>query len=404
MTVVFVNRYCHPDHSATSQILSDLASSLAENGMTVTMLASRQRYDDPGADLPATEQWQGTAIRRVWTSRFGRGHLLGRAIDYLTFYLVLPFALWPLLKRGDIVIAKTDPPLLGVVVAPVARLRGALLVNWLQDVFPEVAVALGERAVPRPLAWILRRLRNWSLRRSVMNVAIGTRMAEYLEAQAVSAERVLTIPNWAHEDDIRPMASSDSQLRQALGFDGKFVVGYSGNLGRAHDPDTIHDAAANLSHDDGIVFLIIGGGHGYERLQQRAVESGLRNIRFLPYQTRARLADSMAAADLHLVSLQPALEDLIVPSKFYGIAAAERPIGFIGDPDGELARLIAESGCGFAVEQGQGDRLAMQIQSLAAEPEKARTQGQRARELLLGRFSRNDAHRQWQDLIARLAR
>jgi glycosyltransferase involved in cell wall biosynthesis len=402
VTIVFVNRYCHPDHSATSQILSDLAASLAGKGMSVAMVASRQRYDDPGANLPKAEQWQSVAIHRLWTSRFGRGHLLGRAIDYLTFYLGLPFTLWPLLKRGDIVIAKTDPPLVALVVAPVARLRGAILVNWLQDVFPEVAVALGERSVPRPLAWILQRLRNRTLRMAAMNIAIGTRMSEYLVEQGIPAERVQVIPNWAHENVISPLPTAQSELRRSLGLGEKFVVGYSGNLGRAHDPDTIFDAATRLADDPQIAFLIIGGGQGYDRLQRCASGTGLQNMHFIGYRTLETLSDSMAAADVHLVSLRPELEGQIVPSKFYGIAAAERAIVFIGDQDGELARLISDSACGFSVTQGQGDALAKKIRSLADDREKCREQGRRARRLLEERFSREAAHRHWQELLIEL--
>jgi glycosyltransferase involved in cell wall biosynthesis len=399
VTIVFVNRYCHPDHSATSQILSDLAASLVAAGMPVAMVSSRQRYDDPSADLPKSETWQGVVIHRVWTSRFGRSRLLGRAADYLTFYLSLPWTLWSLLKRGDIAVAKTDPPLVSLVVAMIASLRGAVLVNWLQDVFPEVAVSLGKPAVPGPLAWMLRKLRNSSLKMAAMNVAIGTRMAEYFVAQGVPADRIRVIPNWAHESAIRPMPSTQSALRHSLGLGDKFIVGYSGNLGRAHDPDTIFDAATLLTIDSRVAFLIVGGGYGYEHLQRRAAEAGLRNIHFQPYQSRERLSDSMAAADLHLVSLRPALEGQIVPSKFYGIAAAERPIAFIGDPDGELARLIAENDCGFSIEQGRGDLLADRIRSLAADPERCRELGMRARRLLETRFSRDQAHRQWQELL-----
>jgi colanic acid biosynthesis glycosyl transferase WcaI len=255
VTVVFINRYCHPDHSATSQILSDLAASLAAKGMSVLMVASRQRYDKPDANLAATELWQGVAIQRVWTSTFGRRHLLGRAIDYLTFYLSLSWTLWRLLKSGDVAVAKTDPRVVSLVVAVVAKLRGAMLVNWLQDVFPEVAVSLGESAVPRPFAWILRNLRNWSLHMAAMNVAIGTRMAEYFSVQGVPVERVMVIPNWAHENAIRPMPSSQSELRRSLGLGDKFVVGYSGNLGRAHRvPD--HRRWSRIR-----VFAATRGGH-----------------------------------------------------------------------------------------------------------------------------------------------
>lgn len=402
MSVVFVNRFFHPDHSATSQIVSDLAAGLATQGMAVTVVASRQRYDDSVAGLPASESWQGVEIHRVWTSRYGRARLLGRAMDYLTFYASLPWVLCRVLRRGDVVVAKTDPPLVSLLVAPVAWLRGAVMVNWLQDVFPEVAVALGEPPIPKLLATLLRKMRNASLRMAAMNVAIGSRMAEYFVAQGVPSGRVQVIPNWAHEDAIRPMPSGNSQLRHAQGLADRFVVGYSGNLGRAHDIDTLFDAVRRLSVDPRIAFLITGGGHGYMQLQQRAVQADLDNIRFMPYQPLDQLSDSMAAADLHLVSLRPELEGLIVPSKFYGIAAAERPMAFIGDLDGELARLISVAGCGFSVQPGQGDLLANAIRHMAADPEAGREQGRCGRRMLDESYSRAVALRQWEHLLDRL--
>lgn len=402
MSVVFVNRFCHPDLSATSQMLSDLAVGLASQGVSVAMVASRQRYDDPAARLPAREQWRGVQIHRVWTSRFGRTRLLGRAIDYLTFYLSLPWVLWPLLRRGDVVVAKTDPPLVSLVVALVAKIRGAVLVNWLQDVFPEIAVSLGQPRVPRSLAWLLKKLRDQSLRAAAMNVVIGERMAEYFVAQGVAATRIRVIPNWAHEDVIRPMPVATSELRRRLGLHDHFVVAYSGNLGRAHDWETLFDAALRLEDKPWIAFLIVGGGHGYESLRSRVAQAGLASVHFQPYQTLETLSDSMAAADLHLVSLRPELEGRIVPSKFYGIAAAERAMGFIGDPDGELARLIASGNCGFSVSPGRGDLLAEAIMDLAADIERCRHQGRRARELLDERFSRQGAQCQWHQLLTEL--
>lgn len=402
MHVCFINRYCHPDHSATSQILSDLAASLADKGWSVTMVGSRQLYDDAEAQLPAYERWNGVDIHRIATTRFGRARLLGRAIDYLTFYLALPFALWPLLKRGDIVVAKTDPPLVSLVVAMVAKLRGAITVNWMQDVFPEVAVSLGKPRIPLALAWLLRKLRNLSLRSAAMNVAIGERMTEYFVAQGVAAGRVRMIPNWAHEIAIEPRPTELSVLRRKLGLQGRFVVGYSGNLGRAHDWESIFDAARRLKDEASVVFVIVGGGHGYDAMKARVAEAHLGNVHFLPYQPLDLLSDSMATANLHLVSLRPELEGKIVPSKFYGIAAAERAVGFIGDPDGELSRLIASAGCGFSIPQGRGDLLAEAILRLAADPGECQSQGRRARKLLDQRFSRGAAHQQWHDLLLAL--
>ena len=99
--VIAVNRFYWPDHSATSQILTDLATHLAGEGQPVTVIASRMRYDDPGQRLPACETRDGVDIRRVWTSRMGRGGLPGRALDYLTFYISAFVAVLAANNRDD---------------------------------------------------------------------------------------------------------------------------------------------------------------------------------------------------------------------------------------------------------------------------------------------------------------
>ena len=86
MKLIFVNRYFHPDHSATSQMLSGVAFALAAAGQDVHIVTSRQRYDAPDVALPGSETIDGVGVTRVWTSRFGRSNLIGRSFDYVTFY------------------------------------------------------------------------------------------------------------------------------------------------------------------------------------------------------------------------------------------------------------------------------------------------------------------------------
>src|SRR5208282_5665127 len=84
--VIFINRFFFPDHSATSQILTDLAFHLAGGETEVRVVTSQQRYDDPNAHLPEAESIGGVAIHRISTTRFGRSALIGRGVDYLSFY------------------------------------------------------------------------------------------------------------------------------------------------------------------------------------------------------------------------------------------------------------------------------------------------------------------------------
>jgi colanic acid biosynthesis glycosyl transferase WcaI len=398
--LVFLNRYFDPDQSATSQMLTDLARGLAARGFNVHVISSRQLYTDPSARLPRRETRAGVTAHRVATTRFGRTRLIGRALDYGSFYISAALRLAILLRPRDVVIAKTDPPLISLVAGVVARTRHAALVNWQQDVFPEVASALGSNPLPRFLDALLRRARDASLRAARMNVLIGPRMLEHFCGRRIPASRLCVIENWADAQAIRPQPTRSSFLRMRLGLKERFIVCYSGNLGRAHEFETFLAAAEICSDDPSIVFLMVGGGARMDALREAVTQRALGNFRFLPYQPRAMLGDSLAAADVHLASLLPALEGLIVPSKLYGVLAAARPLIFVGDCDGDVARVIAAAGCGVAVPVGAGEKLAAAIRQLRAEPDTCASMGARARTLLESRYTLESAIDRWIAMLA----
>jgi len=226
--IIFLNRFFFPDHSATSQILSDLAFHLAGVGGDIHVVTSQQRYDDSRAGLPASEEIRGVTVHRVPTTRFGRSNLVGRGFDYASFYASLWRAVNRIARPGDTLVAKTDPPMLGDLAMHAARRRQAHLVNWLQDLYPEVAIKLGVPFVNGRLGPFLTRLRDRSLRSAKANVVIGERMAAKLRERGIPADRIHVIPNWCDDETIRPASETENPLRRAWGLEGKFVVGYSG--------------------------------------------------------------------------------------------------------------------------------------------------------------------------------
>jgi glycosyltransferase involved in cell wall biosynthesis len=400
--VVFVNRYFHPDISATSQLLTELAADLAAAGREVHVVTSRQRYDDASARLALREAILGVVVHRVWTSRFGRGSLAGRALDYLTFYFSAGATLLRVLARGDVVVAKTDPPLISVVAAWVARRRRAVLVNWIQDVFPEVAERLGVIPSRGLIGTLARALRDYSVRAAAVNVVLGERMAEELaRATRGCAANVQVIHNWSDGTLVHPVQRESNVLRAEWGLADLFIVGYSGNMGRAHEFETILGAAELLRGVPDIAFLFIGGGKQAAWVRDEAGRRGLgASFYFRDYQPRERLVENLSVPDAHLVSLRPELEGLIVPSKFYGIAAAGRPTLFVGDPDGEIARIVSRYDCGknFSVEDAEG--LAGYIRALAQNPDEVARLGSNARTMLETNYSQAKAFDSWHKVLS----
>jgi glycosyltransferase involved in cell wall biosynthesis len=398
--VYFFNRFFWPDSSATAQILTDLCRGLDKHKHQVTVVTSRLNYADPSIRLPARESVDGITVIRLWSTRFGRATLPGRLMDYLTIYL--SFFLFMLRELGadDIAVYKTDPPLLSIPGAVGRMIKGYEMIGWCQDIFPEVAIS--EIQVPGGTRWVfslIAKARNWSLQCAAGIVVLGDDMARFLQGQGIAPDKLRRISNWSVQDE---KASGDgTELRKEWEIpEDTFVFGYSGNLGRAHDWQTVLHAAEILKDEADLLFLCCGGGHGFEMLRKAVEERqpGSR-FRFLPYQPLENLAASLKVPDVHWLSLKASLSPYIFPSKFYGILQAGRPLIFIGSKTGELAGLIEKNGIGKAVAEGESGLLAQAILDMKGDRAALGTSGKRARELWQTCYQKQVEIQKWECLL-----
>jgi glycosyltransferase involved in cell wall biosynthesis len=224
-------------------------------------------------------------------------------------------------------------------------------------------------------------------------------MKRYLSSRGVPEDKLQVIHNWADGALIRPVSRENNALRREWGLDGKFVVGYSGNMGRVHEFQTTLGAIEALKSDTGIVFLFIGGGAQRPGVETQVRDRSLSNVRFLPYQLQERLAESLSVPDVHLISLRPEVEGFVVPSKFYGIAAAGRPTVFVGSTSGEIAQLLVDYQCGIAVQTGDVQGLTAAITRLRSDAMLRRKYGENARRVFEERFDRRIALAAWSEVL-----
>lgn len=365
MRLVFLNRFYWPDEPATAQLLTDLAESLAAAGHEVAVITSH-----PGRDsVPAEETHRGVRILRVRSPRSTRAGLLGKAATYAAFYVGALWRAFRLVRRADTLVALTDPPLIGVGAWFISALRGARLIHWVQDIYPEVAIELAGQRWLR----ILTPLRNLAWRRAAHCVTLGSDMSAVLIHAGVPSTKISLSPNWPPAGLVPSAPAAAAELRAAWGLTGKFVVAYSGNLGRVHDLEPVLDVAAALRAEPDIVFVFIGAGAQRASLEAEVVRRGLTNIQFRPPQPRACLAEALAVGDVHLVTLLPGCERLVFPSKLYGVAAVGRPVVFIGPSDCELARLVIAHRFGLAFTRDATAAIAASLLQLRDSPDRCTT-------------------------------
>ena len=356
-SILFINRVYPPAKGATGDMLQGITESLAARGWDVTVLTTTE----PGEPKNTTRR--GVRILRVGGA-LSRRNVLLRAVSYV---FMIPWLMTRalLLPRTDFVVTMTDPPMLVVAGLAMKFFKRNRVIHWAQDLYPEVAEELGVLPRGSAVTNLLRRLSTEALVRGDAVVAIGRCMASRLTARGVSYAKISIIPNWALP--IQSLDRSNNPFRRAHGLDGQFVVVYSGNMGLAHDFDTVLDAADSLRGQH-VVFLFIGEGPRRLEVETAARLRGIDNIRFLPPQPAEKLSESLSAADAHLVTMRPNLCGLVVPSKVYGVLAAGRPCLFVGPADSEAARLIRETDSGFVIEPGQSAQLASEILDWVGNP------------------------------------
>ena len=377
MRICLLNQFYPPDTAATGQLLADVAEALASRGHQVHVICSRQAYD--GGNVTDAPTPSGVCLHRVAATGFGRGNLLGRGIDYASFYMLAlrdVLALPPM----DVCVSLTTPPFIGVVAAALKRRRKTRLVLWSMDLYPEVAVALAVLSagstIHRFLAAVARRL--YGAADAI--VSLGDVMTQRLISAGASADRIVTAANWVPGEVVSPIAPRDSAARQQWSPDRRTTVMYSGNLGMGHELDTALKAVAQVEDRSDLRVLLVGRGAMRERLQRLASELNLENVVFHPPQPLAKLADTLAAGDVHLVAQRPGTQGLIVSSKLYGIMAAGRAVLYVGPDDTEVAETIRRADCGLIAPPGDAPAVADALRALIGDAGRRADMGRRGRE------------------------
>ncbi len=373
MTILLINQFFWPDSAATSQLLTDLARGLADCGHKVHAISMQASYapaDD--AEPPAVD------IHRIRAVPFVRG-AAGRMASYASFFLG---AAWRGMRvpRPDVVITLTTPPLLSLLGTLIQTLRGSRHYIWEMDVYPDVAVDLGYIQAGSFLDHLIGSVADFSRKRADGILALGPCMRDRLLRRGIDAAKIQVADNWADGNIIRPVAWPP------LG--SPLTVLYSGNLGLAHDIETVRYSLAHLKDDDRYRFVFAGSGAQRAELEKWCARENIRIAEFRPYSSKARLGESLGVGHIGLITQKDSCLGSVVPSKLYGLLAAGRPVLFIGPRASTVARIIRRFDCGWQVDCGDGARLVELLSRLELDRVQLLNAGLRARKAFVENYNR----------------
>lgn len=383
LRVVILNQYYMPDVASTGHLLHELATQLAEMGFDVEVLTSRPSYGPPETwvECPMRETVDGVTIKRLWTTRFSKDNLLGRAVNYITFMGQLFLRVLLTSRKDTVYLYTTNPPFLGFVGAIVSLFRRHSYVMLLHDAYPQMAVWVGTIRRNGIAEKVWHFINKMSYGRAKQSIVLCQKAKNLVcDTYSIPRERVHVVPNWADSKALNIKPKPQSEFATAHNLQDHFVAMYSGNLGLYYEFATLLDAAEML-RDEPFRMVFIGSGGKRNWLADEIIKRELTNTLLLPYQPYEKLGDSLAACDASFVTIAQGIEGISFPSKLYTSLAVGKAIVALSEDWSELREIVEGTECGIWSALGDSEGLAAKLRELIHDKETTAAMGASARQV-----------------------
>lgn len=369
MRILFITDNFPPEVNAPATRTYEHCKRWVELGAEVTVITCAPNFPQGEVhegyknSLKNKEMMDGMKVIRVWSYITANEGFVKRALDYLSFAFT---SFWAgLAEETDIIIA-TSPQFF--VTWSGAALSGLKRKPWafeLRDLWPESIKAVGaldEGVIFRTLE----RVELFLYENADIIIPNTPAFKKNLTERAIDENKIKVIPNGANLELFTHRPKNDKTVNE-LGLEDKFVAGYLGTHGLAHNLDFILECAASLNDED-IAFLFIGDGAEKENLKNQAAALSLKNVTFLDPIPKHKVPDYLSIFDVALVPLKKSdTFKTVIPSKIFETAAMQIPI-LLG-VEGQAKELVEKYGVGLCFEPENEDDFLEKLGMLKSDCE-----------------------------------
>lgn len=368
MRILFLSDNFRPESNAPAARLYEHAVRWVKAGHEVNIITCAPNFPEGKIYPGYRNRWRGIewmdGIRVVRVKSFitaNEGFLL-RTLDYVSF-MFSSFVAGLFERRPDVIVA-TSPQFFcaagGWALAAVRRLP---FIFELRDLWPASIEAVGVMRSSRALR-VLERFELFLYRHADAIVAVAESFRADLVRRGIRGKKIHVVMNGVDGEYFSPRPA-DPELSAAYGTAGKFVVGYLGTHGLAHNLPNVLEAAELLRARTDIVFIFAGSGAGRSQVERIVVERALTNVRLIPRQPKEMMPRLWSLCDLTVVPLRNSpVFSTAIPSKIFESMGMGIPI-LISVPEGEAVEIVLNARAGIAVPPEDPVSMAKEIERLA---------------------------------------
>lgn len=382
--ILFLCQFFYPEYNSSATLPFDTAKYLAEHGFSVGALCGYPKEYNNDGNVPMKEIKDGVDIQRIKYIQLRRGSKIGRLINYFSFTFKAMLHIGKL-KNYKSLIVYSNPPILPLVAVIANVLFKTKIVFVSYDVYPEVAYASKTLNPGSLISKVMNKLNHQLFKRVTKVISLTDEMKEFLleNRKELTEDKVVTIPNWAHEKLIVP----SKEAYNRFGYnENQFIVSYFGNMGTCQDMETLMEAVKKLRNDENIKFLFVGHGNKVDSIREKIRKDQLKNIQLLDFLTGKDFEQAVALSSCCVVSLEKGLKGTCAPSKYYSYLQGGKPILGIVEEGSYLEEEITREKLGYVAHNQDSDLLVKHIKHMAENKSECLEIGKRVTQVYMNNY------------------
>ena len=397
MDILFLCQFFYPEQVSSAVLPFDTAKHLSAAGYSVDVMCGYPREYYYKKQVKFNENIAGVGVHRIRYIHMSRRKKIGRLINYFSFTMSAFLRLYKF-RQYHCVIVYSNPPILPYIATLAHMLFRTKIIFVSYDVYPEIAVASGKIKLGSLIYRSMNLINKAMYKRVSSIIALTDEMKYFLLNNRVglSREKVVTIPNWAHEQ----ITVKDRKFYEYFGYnESQFIVSYLGNMGVCQEMETLISAIEMMKDNKAVQFLMIGHGSKECGIKQFFSDRNLNNVQMHSFFTGDEFEQVIAISSCYIISLEKGLKGMCAPSKFYSYLQGGKPVIFIGEADSYLHKEINEESIGYCINIGDTVGLVESIEYMRMNMSQTIEMGERSRKLYSRKYEKSISMDKYTSLV-----